>query len=699
MDLSKYKTWDELVAAYNAASYNNGEDYKQAANMRYLDGIGNVQGGMQTFGSAEEGNQRDILQSLIMNTDREGYNRALFRNADGTIGQQDFKQTNGIPTGMLLPLAMAAGGMFLPELFGAAGAAGGAEAGSLAEAMATYAPEFGASVEAAGMGGATSGGLGLASGIPELAPLAPGEAVPAAQSMTITGAAPAAASVTPAQVAAAGGTAGAATAAANSGGDYSNEGRNYQQGSTNTSPINATTGANAAPTVSLAGTPLAGKTVADIIKAAASSGGGSGGSTGGGMGSVLGPMLGLGLDVVGTNKIANDIKGAANTSAGNINNLAQSLADKGKFTPYNVTSSIGTVSSHNGVTTQELSPQQQAIQNAAFGQIPNLLSPYQNQNVTDISGQAYDKSKEMLNKQVNPLYAANEQAGLAGSNNMLKQLGLFDPNANAKTEYDALQQLYAPTREKDNLAMENRLLSQGRLGLSVGGGAPAELQALKDAQRQQDLQASINSRQLAFDRQGQMITQAGNLQGVGINAGAAGQTQQANNISMANTLFGMGMSGDKFMQDMNVSRTNQAATMQNIGMKPTEQMNTQVTQGLQQGQAAANAAAQNNTILANLGLNAERTRYAGAVDGLGIQAKLLGDMSKGAQGFLNGSGGAAGQAVNSIIKYLTSSGGMTPEQAQKYVTENWKDIVPEGTPSFAAEGDPLDGVFSDYDWF
>lgn len=400
---------------------------------------------------------------------------------------------------------------------------------------------------------------------------------------------------------------------------------------------------------------------------------------------------------------ANRVNEVSNSSADRINGLATSLADKGKFTPYNVVSGIGrSTMGADGSMYNELDPYLSDQRAQSWAQITDLLKPYANQNVSDISGQAYDKSKDMLNRQVNPLYAQNEQRGLFGAGNLLDKAAGFDPEGNARSEYDLMQQLMAPTRESDNLNMENRLRSQGRLGLSYGaGGAAPELSALKQAQRMQDLQATKDSRQIAFDRQNGLINQAGALNTIGINSGNAGTAQQKANYDMANGLFGMGMSGDKFINDMNASRIGQANNLQDIGLKGEKMLMDQSGQALQAGSYRSNAEANNANLLAKLGLSAEGTRTSGAF----LEAALKNDRDKtilkaftggegGSGGFLNSATGkkltsGATQMISGLIDKLTSSG-MSPDDAVKYITDNWSDIVPEGVDAVAAGADALD---------
>ena len=74
-----------------------------------------------------------------------------------------------------------------------------------------------------------------------------------------------------------------------------------------------------------------------------------------------------------------------------------------------------------------------------------------------------------------------------------------DPMAAGKKFYDMQKAIFAPEQEKDRLALESRLLSQGMLG-STGGAGRQE--ALRKAQSQQDLEAQY----AGLDKAQQMIS-------------------------------------------------------------------------------------------------------------------------------------------------------------------------------------------------
>ena len=182
-------------------------------------------------------------------------------------------------------------------------------------------------------------------------------------------------------------------------------------------------------------------------------------------------------NILGQNQQINRIQDLAGQQEGKFNAVASQVENK-PFTPYNVTSSAGSTMVNGQNITNTLGANQQQLANVA-GQAAGMFGDVNVPNANNIRDTA-----------------------LQGSQNLLQQAQGFNPMSAAQTEYDALQQLYKPQRERDQLALENRLRAQGRLGASDN---PA-LRQLFEAQGQQDLQAAINSRNLGFDRQQQLQT-------------------------------------------------------------------------------------------------------------------------------------------------------------------------------------------------
>lgn len=161
--------------------------------------------------------------------------------------------------------------------------------------------------------------------------------------------------------------------------------------------------------------------------------------------------------------------------------LASAAQTGSEFRPYTVTSDLANVS-----TTPEggfgiaLSPQQQAIQNQLQGQSSNLFG----------------------------------------------QVGV-DPSIAQTQLYEQMRAVQRPEEQRQRLALEERMLSQGRLGLSSAayGGASPELLAQETARQEAMARANLGARQQSMAEQQQAASLGGMLQ-------AASYQPQAQALSM-----------------------------------------------------------------------------------------------------------------------------------------------------------------------
>jgi hypothetical protein len=151
--------------------------------------------------------------------------------------------------------------------------------------------------------------------------------------------------------------------------------------------------------------------------------------------------------------------------------LAEQVGTAAQFKPYTVTGSLAGVSATpEGGLTVGLSPEQQALQ-------------------TQLMGQA---------------------AGLFG------QVGQ-DPAAQQASIFEQIRATQRPEEQRQRLALEERMLSQGRLGLSSAayGGSSPELLAQETARQEAMSRANLGARQQALAEQQQSLIGAQGLLGAG----------------------------------------------------------------------------------------------------------------------------------------------------------------------------------------
>jgi hypothetical protein len=151
--------------------------------------------------------------------------------------------------------------------------------------------------------------------------------------------------------------------------------------------------------------------------------------------------------------------------------LAGQVGEAAQFKPYTVTGTLADVSATpEGGLTVGLSPEQQALQEQLMGQA----------------------------------------AGLFG------QVGQ-DPAAQQAAIFEQIRATQRPEEERQRLALEERMLSQGRLGLSSAayGGSSPELLAQETARQEAMSRASLGARQQALAEQQQSLAGAQGLLGAG----------------------------------------------------------------------------------------------------------------------------------------------------------------------------------------
>lgn len=188
----------------------------------------------------------------------------------------------------------------------------------------------------------------------------------------------------------------------------------------------------------------------------------------GGLGNQL--LTGAGEYFLGRENIQ-DVEEIGRQSQEQLSALGQQIAEQAEFRPFTVTTGLGTTTTDpTGGVSIGLTPEQQALQN-------QLLS---------------------------------QATGLFG------QVGVSPAEAQADI-YEQIRATQRPEEERQRLAMEERLLSQGRLGLrsSAYGGTSPELLALETARQEAMARAGLSARQQALAEQQQALGTATGLLGAG----------------------------------------------------------------------------------------------------------------------------------------------------------------------------------------
>ena len=201
-------------------------------------------------------------------------------------------------------------------------------------------------------------------------------------------------------------------------------------------------------------------------------------------------LLGAGAGYYNQDKAAQAALELGEQSAEKLYGLGEDVAGMAEFKPFTVTTGLGgaTTTPEGGYSLQ-MSPEQQALQNQLLGQSQALFG----------------------------------------------QVGV-DPSTAQADLYEQIRATQRPEEERQRLALEERMLSQGRMGLSSSayGGASPELLAQETARQEAMSRASLGARTQAMAEQKQALDAATGM-----------MTQGYKPQEQALAALGYGMEGSK----------------------------------------------------------------------------------------------------------------------------------------------------------
>ena len=237
-------------------------------------------------------------------------------------------------------------------------------------------------------------------------------------------------------------------------------------------------------------------------------------------------LLGAGAGYYNQDKAAEAALQLGQQSAQALGELGTDVAGMAEFKPFTVTTGLGqTTTTPTGGIDVGLSPEQQALQS-------QLLS---------------------------------QATGLFG------QVGV-DPSTAQADLYEQMRAVQRPEEQRQRLALEERMLSQGRMGLSSNayGGASPELLAQETARQEAMARANLAARTQAMGEQAQALTSASGLLG----AGYTPQSQALEALRMGTEVGKLAdigrRSGAELAQGLEASKR-QSLTEALLGREPTIQ--------------------------------------------------------------------------------------------------------------------------------
>ena len=197
--------------------------------------------------------------------------------------------------------------------------------------------------------------------------------------------------------------------------------------------------------------------------------------------------------------------------------LASDVAGMAEFKPFTVTTGLGTADvGAQGGYTLNLSPEQQAMQDMGLSQAQTFMS-----------GVGQDPTQRELLAQARQGFAnigqdPRQRALLSQADTALGR-AMADPRSAQADLYEQMRAVQRPEEERQRLALEERMLSQGRMGLSSSayGGSSPELLAQETARQEAMARASLGARTQAMQEQQQAYGQ-----GLGLLGQASGMRQR-----------------------------------------------------------------------------------------------------------------------------------------------------------------------------
>ncbi len=295
--------------------------------------------------------------------------------------------------------------------------------------------------------------------------------------------------------------------------------------------------------------------------------------------------------------------------------LATEVAGMTEFQPFTVTTGLSNIqTTPEGGYDLNLTPQQQALQSLGLGGAQGFMTQIGQDAMSQLlGGQAYqayqglgpsaltgmgvagyrdlgqDPMQQEILAQARERFAGigqdpRQQALLAQAETALGRAAV-DPSQAQADIYSQIRATQRPEEERQSLALEERMLAQGRSGLSSAayGGASPELLAQETARQEAMARANVSARQQAMQEQQQAYGQGIGLlgQAAGLRAQdlaeatgllGAGYTPEQRELARAGALFGAGMT----QEQADLAR---AGTLQSASYLP-QQQDLAMAQGL-----------------------------------------------------------------------------------------------------------------------
>ena len=325
------------------------------------------------------------------------------------------------------------------------------------------------------------------------------------------------------------------------------------------------------------------------------------------LGGTGGQLLGTGLGIDALNEMRGLGK-EAQTEALRIGGKAQ---EDTAFKPFSISTGFGGVQAGpQGGYTTTLSPEQQALQGQLAGITGGLTGGFGMgaPDVSGIQGQALGGVQGLLQQ---------AQGGIAGRE---------------QDVYDRIRATQMPEEQRQQLALNEQLASQGRTGLRTAqfGGSPEQF-AMEKARAEAMNQASLAS-----------INQA--------------QAQRQSDIAAATGMFGLGSQASFLPSGLQQAQLGNIGASMGLQYMPEQQLLATMTPGIQLADIAGVGQREGAGLFAEAGmsglaerLGAEKTRTEGLA---GLYNSLINAQGNTASAATGAAGGTSSNLLGSLFSFL-----------------------------------------------
>ena len=263
-------------------------------------------------------------------------------------------------------------------------------------------------------------------------------------------------------------------------------------------------------------------------------------------GGLFGGAIGAGANYFANKDVMGNMRAEGQAALDMSSALGQDAVANSAFKPFTVTSNIAnTQTTPEGGINIGLSGQQQNMQNNAFG---NAQTMGQNigGNYNPMTGQVGSQAMQGAGGYIGGLgqedQNINAQRIAMGTmfGNQAEQYGQSTAGREQDV-YNSIRATQTPDEYRQRLALEERLFSQGRSGVSTDayGGTPEQL-AMAKAQSESQNMASLMARQQAQDEQKQRFNSLLELQKSDQRAASTQQGLSQGDFNLGAGLFGLG---------------------------------------------------------------------------------------------------------------------------------------------------------------